>query len=317
MAVWFSHCHLYFHPEMQIQLLKRSEIDVEKWDALVESNGNGFPYSFSWYLDIVAQKQWSALIADDYSTILPFCWNRKFGIPQIYQPFFTQQLGIISNQTISQEEFQKFLNAIPSKYWRVQMSFNFKNQFEHQNFRVRVNHCLPLSHSFEEIENKFSKSLKRNLKRAKELGVKINEPLSIKEHLSHFQKEMAIKKVKISNQQVEILQELLKTCIEKKKGLIQTTYGQNGELLASTFLLNSTTRIINLIVWSNLKGKQQYATHYLLSEIMRANANQNKVFDFEGSNIPTIADFNKKFGATDAPYLLYEYIRFPFNLIKR
>ncbi len=316
MAVWFSHCHLYFQPAMQIQLLKRSEIDVEKWDALVESYGNGFPYSFSWYLDIVAQKQWSALIADDYSTILPFCWNRKFGIPQIYQPFFTQQLGIISNQTISQEDFQEFLEAIPSKYWRVQISFNFKNQYEHQNFRERANHCLPLSHSFEEIQKKFSKSLKRNLKRAKELGVKIKEPLSVEEHLIHFQKEMAIKKVNLSNSQIEILQQLLTTCIEKKKGLIKTAYSQNGEVLSSTFLLDSPTRIINLIVWSNLKGKQQSATHYLLSEIMRANANQDKVFDFEGSNIPTIADFNRKYGAENEAYLLYEKWKFPINLIK-
>ena len=317
MAVWFSHCHLYFQPVMQIQLLKRSEIDVEKWDALVESYGNDFPYSFSWYLDIVAQEQWSALITDDYGTILPFCWGCRFGIPQIYHPYFTQQLGIISKRPISQDVFQQFLSAIPSKFWRIQIAFNFKNQFEHQNFRERANYCLLLSHPFEEIKKNFAKNLKREINRAKELGVKIGEPLSISEHLLQFKKQMTIKKVKIPPQRMEILQQLLQTCLKKEKGLIKTVYSQKGDVLSSTFLLNSSTRIINLILWSNLKGKQQFASHFLLSEIIRTNANQEKIFDFEGSNIPTIAFFNKKFGAENVPYLLYEWERFPINLIKK
>ena len=317
MAVWFSHCHLYFQPEMQIQLLKRSEIDEEKWNLLVEKHGNGFPYAFSWYLDIVALKQWSALVADNYKAILPFCWNRKFGIPQIYHPSFTQQLGIISGQAISQEDFLIFLNGLPKKYWRIQMTFNFKNQFDHHNFRKRANYCLSLSYPFEKIEENFAKNLNREINRAKKLGLKIGKPLSLNEHLNHFQKQMAIKKVKISAQRMEILQQLLKTCLEKKKGLIKTVYGQNGEVLASTFLLDSPTRIINLILWSNLKGKQQFASHFLLSEIMLANANQDKVFDFEGSNIQTIAFFNRKFGAVDVPYLLFEKERFPINLIRK
>ena len=290
---------------MQIQLLKRSEIDEEKWNNFVESHGNGFPYAFSWYLDITAQKQWNALVADNYSAILPFCWNRKFGIPHIYKPPFTQQLGIISNRTIAQNEFEQFLKALPSKYWRTQIPFNFKNEFEHPNFQKKSNYCLSLSPSFDTIQKNFSQNLKRNIKRARALGVKIGKPLSIEEHLQHFKREMSTKKAKLPAHHFEILKQLLRTFIEKEKGIIKTAYSQHGEVLASTFLLNSPIRIINLIVWSNLKGKQQYATHYLLSEIIRANASQEKIFDFEGSNIPTVADFNRRFGGEDVFYLLY------------
>ena len=70
--------------------------------------------------------------------------------------------------------------------------------------------------------------------------------------------------------------------------------------------------IINLLLWTNSKGKKQYAAHFLLSEIMKQNAESNKIFDFEGSNIPSIADFNSKFGATDFPYPIYKVEKLPF-----
>lgn len=298
---------------MNIQYLKRSEIDVKKWNTTVEQHGNGFPYAFSWYLDIVSEENWSALISDDYKIIMPFASNQKlFGVHQIYPPFFTQQLGLISNKPVPKEVITQFLEAIPSKFKRINYALNFSNKIEGSNFATKANYCLSLSPSFEEIQKAFSKNLKRNLKRAKTLGVKFGEPLSVDEHLIHFEREMSKKKAGVSKKHIELLRKLINTSIKKEKGYIKTAYDQNGELLASTFLLNSPTRIINLILWSNLKGKQQFATHYLLSQIMKENAKTDKIFDFEGSNIPTIADFNRKFGATDFPYPIYKVEKLPF-----
>ena len=298
---------------MKIKYFKRSEIDIEKWDTIVEQHGNGFPYAFSWYLDIVSEGNWSALIGDDYKIIMPFASNQKlFGVHQIYQPFFTQQLGLISGKQISEEVINQFLKTIPSKFKRINYALNFSNTIEDSNIDKKANYCLSLSPPFEEIKKAFSKNLKRNLKRAKELGLKIGEPLSVDEHLIHFEIEMAKKKAGVSQKHIELLRKLMTACIEKEKGYIKTAYTQNGDLLASTFLLDSPTRIINLIVWSNLKGKQQFATHYLLSQSMKENAESDKIFDFEGSDIPTIADFNRKFGATDFPYPIYKVEKLPF-----
>lgn len=298
---------------MKIHFLKRSEIDVEKWDAIVDQHGNGFPYAFSWYLDIVANKNWSALITENYKIIMPFAWNQKlFGVHQIYPPFFTQQLGLISEKKISKETIQQFLDAIPPKFKRINYNLNFTNKIEGASFEKKANYLLPLSPSFEEILKGFSKSQKRNVKIAKKLGVKVGTALSVEEHLIHLEREMKIKKAGVSKTKIQILKKLITTCIEKEKGFIKTVYDQNENLLASTFLLDSPTRIINLLLWSNSKGKKQYAAHFLLSQVMKENAESNKVFDFEGSNISSIADFNSKFGATDFTYPIYKVEKLPF-----
>jgi len=73
---------------------------------------NGMVYGCSWYLDIVCP-EWEALVQDDYEAIFPLTCNRKFGIRYLYQPFFTQQLGIFSRGLLSGELVEKFLDAIP------------------------------------------------------------------------------------------------------------------------------------------------------------------------------------------------------------
>jgi hypothetical protein len=57
---------------------------------------NGIVYAYSWYLDIVSPG-WDALVKDDYKSVMPLTWRKKYGIKYLYQPFFTQQLGVFSS----------------------------------------------------------------------------------------------------------------------------------------------------------------------------------------------------------------------------
>ena len=74
-----------------VRLLKRSQIDVVKWDETVRGHSVHFVYGYSWYLD--AQGEWEALVYGDYEVVLPLPKKRKFVFTFYYNPWFCQQLG--------------------------------------------------------------------------------------------------------------------------------------------------------------------------------------------------------------------------------
>ena len=74
---------------IKIKHLKYYEIDKSKWDNIVSCSDFSLPYFFSWYLDVVSPG-WEALIAEDYSYIMPLTVKIKCGIKYVIQPPFTQ-----------------------------------------------------------------------------------------------------------------------------------------------------------------------------------------------------------------------------------
>jgi hypothetical protein len=79
-----------------IQHLTHAEIDKVKWDACIDKAGNGLIYGHSVYLNKMCNGQWDALVMGNYETVMPLTRRKKWGIYYLYQPAFTQQLGIFS-----------------------------------------------------------------------------------------------------------------------------------------------------------------------------------------------------------------------------
>jgi hypothetical protein len=132
-----------------IKYLKHQEIVKPRWDEAIDRAFNGIIYAKSWYLDIVSP-HWDALVSDDYSAVMPLTWRRKFGVYYLYQPFFTQQLGVFGDEdqkvrkwesekvgvayspshlhTFSPAHFLPFLNAIPKKFKFIEIQLNHANE---------------------------------------------------------------------------------------------------------------------------------------------------------------------------------------------
>ena len=97
---------------MAIIHLKHNQIDIAKWDECIDHSTNRMVYARSWFLDIVCTG-WEALVAADYETVMPLTTGNKYGINYLYQPFFTQQLGIFSKKETDQKLEEEFLISIP------------------------------------------------------------------------------------------------------------------------------------------------------------------------------------------------------------
>ncbi|MCX6283824.1 MAG: hypothetical protein NTW31_06290 [Bacteroidetes bacterium] len=104
-----------------ISYLKHNEIDRARWDGCISRSLNRRVYAFSWYLDIVAPA-WEALVSDDYLSVFPLTPGRKAGVCYLFQPFFTQQLGLFSSNPIGEENAEKFMSSIPMNWaWEDHM----------------------------------------------------------------------------------------------------------------------------------------------------------------------------------------------------
>src|SRR6187431_3242733 len=139
-----------------IQFLNHSSIDKTKWDLCIEQSVNSFVYGYSWYLDVLAPN-WNALVLNDYEAVMPLTGNRKLFIHYLFQPFFTQQLGVFSRSTLTQKQLGAFIGAVPDKYRFVDINLNDQNEITEGPFKIRKrkNYVLDLNHSIAHLSNQF------------------------------------------------------------------------------------------------------------------------------------------------------------------
>src|ERR1700759_1778470 len=80
-----------YMPEAMISYLSHSDIDKLRWDACISHAQYSIIYGYSWYLDMVSPG-WDALVDDDYQSVFPLTWKKKFGLYYLSQPNFAQHL---------------------------------------------------------------------------------------------------------------------------------------------------------------------------------------------------------------------------------
>lgn len=286
----------------QIIHLSRAEIDTEKWDSCVDQYG--LPYGYSWYLDISCQGQWNALVLGDYNLVMPLPFNRKlFGLYQVYQPILSQQLGVFGGLSRS---YKDFLSAIPEYYRKVTLPLSDDRYLAKTTFKKRVNLILPVSEDLARLRKGYQKSLRKRIRRAATTQtVSMVNSDGLAELISTYRRSME-SKLAWSNEQYELVKALLQMALRKSKGVIAKVE-QNGQTTAIGFFLLGNNRLINLFGASTSIGRETFAMHLLLDQMIAyAHESGLHYFDFEGSEIPGVANFFRSYGSQEEHYYQYE-----------
>ncbi len=287
-----------------IRLIERKDIEDKKWNGCVHFAENDFPYGYTWALDNVTE-QWHGLVWDNYEMVFPIVHRKKFGFEYLYQPLFTQQLGVFASRKVETSVLQSFLEAIPRQYQFIEINLNYLNDAESLKYyevSERTNLILPLNKIYEEITAGYSDNLKRNLKKASQAKLSIRTDFKI-ETLVDFYFEHAGKKIKgLQAQHRHVLHRLIYNAVHYGMGRTFGVFDAQEQLLAVNFFLSSKTRMVNLLPASNESGRQQHAMPFLLDYMIQSFAGTEKKLDFEGSQIDGVARFYKSFGATEQNY---------------
>jgi len=299
---------------MKIEYIKYKNIDKSKWENCINNSKNKLIYGFFWYLQITAEK-FDALILNDYEAVMPIICNKKYFINYIYQPFFTQQLGIFSQNDLTEQIVDLFITNIPKKYLNISINLNSNCFTQNYNFQNRINYILDLSAEYETIRTNYSKRAKTWVKKSKKeiLVVRnfFDEKLYIlnkKQNSNYNLTEKAYLK----------LEKLIKEILNKKMGFLRGIY-QNEILISAIFVIDFNNHLYFINSYNTPTAKEIGASFLLFDSIFCDYSNKNYIFDFEGSNIPSIEYFFQSWGAVRKDYFNFSLNKLPkiINIFKK
>ena len=297
----------------KIKYYRHHQIDQEKWDKTIDASYNGMVYAYTFFLNSMAGKRWDALILGDYEAVFPLVYGRKFGMRYLYQPFFCQQLGLFSKTRITQDQMEQFIKAIPRKFVYWDFHLNYENDFFNPliNFVNRTSFTIDLHQDYVSIYDKFNSDAKKNLAKSAIIGYNIvsQDPVNIAadcffEAYGHWYPNVPSLKKKIT--------QCAHTAIQLNKGFTRSIYGKDGQLWCSGFFFMAKNRIHYAMAAPTEEGKKYGATHILIDEVLKEFSNRLMVFDFEGSDLKSVAYFYAKFGSVKQHYLEIKRNRLPW-----
>lgn len=286
-----------------IKYITYDELNRSKWDMCVDESFNGLIYAKTWYLDIVAE-HWDALVENDYEKIFPLVNRSKWGIHYLYQPVFTQQLGLFSRTLLTEKSLLEFVQAIPKKFKFAEINLNTFNKVPQDQFKMQkwLTHELDLINSYDNISKNYSSNLKRNIRKAKKHKLSLTKNIKPEEIIKLFRENRGSTINSLKESDYMKLSRLTYSGIYK--GVISTygVYSENNTLCAAAIFLQSKKKIIFLFSGLNEMGKKTGAMSFLVDSFIRENQHKHLTLDFEGSNDPNLARYYKSFGSTEISY---------------
>lgn len=293
---------------MNIKYLKHEQIDFTKWDHCVNNSLCSLPYALSFYLDETCNHQWNALILDDYKAVMPLPIRKKYAVQYIYQPYFSQQLGIYSSIEISETISNLFLQSIPSEFKYIDLYLNYKQDID---AKKRCNLILDITSNYETIASKFSDNLKRNISKSNKQKFELVHEQDGTTFLAFAKNIMLDEAAKIYSTEIyALLEKLVKMLLNKELGQIYLVK-KDTEIYSAVLLLKYRNRIINLVPLTSIKGKELNSSHFMYAQLIERFASTQNVFDFEGSEVKGVKNFYLQFGSEEQNYSHYKLNRLP------
>ncbi len=265
-------------------------------------------YVHAWYLDVVCAGDWDALVevqGEDYVSLFPLPVRRLLGQKKVYQPLFTQQLGLVVTPLSTQTSPQAYLALLPNLYGQVQYQMPWPGNgpllgpWQHQH---KPNYELSLEPAYPQLQQKYSTNLKRNLKKTAKTQLEVRLATSIEPLINLFRSTKGQELPELKPRNYQTLENLYHQARQAGAGQVWEVRQQNT-LLCAAFLLSTASRTTFLFGASSAEGRKVSAMAFLLDHMIQREAGSGKTFDFEGSQVPGVANFYASFGAQPVPYV--------------
>jgi hypothetical protein len=302
--------------DFQLNFIHSNSINRIKWDEVLLKMPNSLPYAASWYLDAVTNDSWDALIADDYSFIMPLPSKKKAGIKYLPTPLFIQQLGIFGLYPCTENICEKFIKQIVANYKFIEFNFNHFNLVTEKpeySLKERCNMLLKLPVERALISINYSENTKRNIQKSEKHNLRFGTT-SIRSIINLFKdhKESSLQNWKLDN--YNVLERLYNMSALRGYGKAYGMYHPDGQLLCGAFFMEWNNRAIFLFSGNSELGMQTGAMSALIDSYIRDCPSKIDTLDFEGSDNQGLKRFYQSFGANEANYVHLRLNRLPFFL---
>jgi hypothetical protein len=283
--------------KVKIQYINRIDINENAWNHVVRHSPFNRVYAYTWFLDHMSDQAWSGIVIGDYEAVFPLLIKTKLLLKYITTPPLCQQLGLFmlndKNSAFYLAEIQKSLKS----YLKTELTLHHGSGFANHCVS-KTNHILPLNRPYEILKQGYNRNTIRNINAAKKTNVNIVSTIEVHAFLDFVLVHEPSGSVKSIYTQLHHL--VSHTLLHGNGHIIEVH--QNGKPEAVAYYIEDPERIYFLVCASTDKGKEMKLMYLLIDHLIKTYADTNKVLDFTGSNIPSIARRNLGFGATAEAY---------------
>lgn len=285
-----------------MKFAERSEIDIERWNALVAKEQHVLLFSYSWYLDAVAEN-WCILVDDNYTKGIALPYTKRMGVEILYVPIFSrssQFIGTYTNNDVA---------LIKQRFRAIELATT-TNMFNSQTTRVHQTIT-----NFE--HRKLSSQAKRSLKKAVNSGVSVTDNDSFAGIMTAIEQELQGKFKGVDAERISGLKKLFQSA--QKEGCLKVFEVSDGEETGGIVCLVDESQILYLKGACPDSLKKKGGMYFALNVAIEFAQKNGLKFDFGGSNVKGVQRFNKNLGGVDQPYFFYESNKAPvwFRLARK
>lgn len=305
---------------MSPQLFRNKDIDKVQWNNCIARSVNGLIYAQTFYLDHMCPG-WHGLVGGAYDWVMPITHNTKYGIRYLYQPAFTQQLGVFYIENVH-PPYEEIINWLQRHYPYAQVQWNSANPIPATSttqVSVGTNFIIDLSAGHEAISNNYHQDLKNNIKKARKQNVTYCASNDFAACINWYKNYYGNRMPHIREIHYHRFQLLANEALNQQKLLCRLALLPDGEIAAAALLVFDGRRMYNLMNTTHTAGRKAGANHFLIDEVLKEFAGSDIIFDFEGSDLPGVKDFYQNFGAINQPYyhIRYNLLPWPIRLLKQ
>jgi hypothetical protein len=290
-----------------LRYLPHHQINEKSWDDCISASNERMIYAYSWYLNTVC-KHWDAVVEEvegRYISVFPLPLGRRMGRLGILQPYFTQQLGLFTTNDSKYKSIDAYLKLMPAKYKSVYLQLNTSNIISSNDDIIktaeRVTYHLSLQPTYQELVKRYRN--KHKLHKAQRSDIKVRPLGSIDPLIQLFKSTKGKELSEVTEKHYRLLARLYNELKKQDAAELLQVTNPTGEAIAAALFILQPDKIIYLFSGANEEGRKTSAVTLLLDSIICKYAGSQRILDFEGSMVPSVAKFYANFGATPITYV--------------
>ncbi len=282
-----------------IRKTEYNAIDFTKYRKRISTAFQNGDYAEKDFLDITSNKRWFALVYGDYEAVMPVAYTVHLGFRFVMMPKFCHYLGIFSDHDDIQLN-RAFYQYLVGHFVVMHYAFNPHNTLN-INLPKGCSYIIP-SGNYEKVKKNYHSGRRRNIRTTETFlnTFQILDNRFGEEDKCFLIKYMkGIKKRKQKNQYIALAEQLFRA------GILTTVAisSENGLQSLGCFYDGSRSSYLGIFVNRPELPDRNIPSVLIDRKIQLCIEKVN--FDFAGSRVKNVADFNSRFGA-EAYY--YPYI---------
>jgi hypothetical protein len=278
----------------------------------VDTAANGLVYGYSYYLDALCS-HWDGLVLDDYAAVMPLPWRKKWGIRYVYHAPFLQRLGIYGNN-ITADAVNAFYNIAVRKFPYINFTISLPAPATSARLKQRTNFIIDLNKPYTEIAAAYTQECRANITKAKKRGCTFTDNLPPELIIKLYREAYGHLQVKNSAQAFERMLRLLAEASRRRTVRLCGVTDPLGNVVFGAAIFKDARRLYYIMGAPTETGRQARATYFFIDHLLESYAGTPLLFDFEGSDLPNVAAFYRKFAPETEHYIQLTANRLPAPL---